>query len=373
MDVLQNDYRKIVNSLMGAFHTAPNSACHTLHSDFQTQSDLTFRLRTYICAYMAAYSPRAGMMRSAYFVSIYLPGVHAMYVFTALLLLLLLAWDADAFTNPPFAQSAGRLPPSATTPLHVSRTPRPVLEGRPAISTQSPPYKLFPITSSDSDPLPARVLNFLFVDPTKFVINTVGDLLRISGEGSVPMPSLTSLATSRLLDALSAVQPNGLPATPTQRAEIASLAADCEALNPTRNPASSPLMLGQWRLLYTDLTPAAPSSGRLGPFTGAVFQELSAGRIRNLLQVGSPALVSAELCAAAQVADKQTWRIAFQTVSVNLGPLRLYSRDFGEREVREWRITYLDGGLRIMRARNPAAGGEGFLFVLAREAWGGLS
>lgn len=257
----------------------------------------------------------------------------------ALLLQLLFALTADAFANKPI---------------------------KPANN-----YQLFPITSDPTDPLPTRLVNLLFVDPTKFIINTVGDLLRISGDGAAYMPSLSTLAILRLQDELATVQPNGLLATPSQRQSIDALARQCEALNPTPNPAASPKMFGRWRLLYTDLQPAAPSAGKLGPLTGDVFQILSPLSVTNSLRVAFPPL-TADLTASASVPDGRTWLISFGALSVRVGGLPVWSKSFvqpdGSTQVREWRITHLSDELRILRARNPTKeSGEGFLFVLRRE------
>ena len=91
----------------------------------------------------------------------------------------------------------------------------------------------------------------------------------------------------RLYEELGAVAPNGLSAGPAEQRRIADLVAQIEALNPTPKPSRSPLMAGFWRMLYTDMEPA-PSSGKLGPFVGDVFQDLQPekDRIVNLLKVG---------------------------------------------------------------------------------------
>lgn len=86
----------------------------------------------------------------------------------------------------------------------------------------------------------------------------------------VPCKSLTDKA-----------QPNGLQAPDSLRNEIAEAVRSIEAKTPTKRPAYSPLMKGIWKLSYTDFSPAAPSSGKLGPFVGDVFQDLSQGCIER--------------------------------------------------------------------------------------------
>ena len=85
-------------------------------------------------------------------------------------------------------------------------------------------------------------------------------------------------------------QPNGMKATPDQRSSIESLVKLIEKMNPIQNPAKSEKMNGNWVLLYTDLNPPAPSSGKLGPFTGKVYQQLDSVNlnIKNVIKVGFP-------------------------------------------------------------------------------------
>lgn len=90
-----------------------------------------------------------------------------------------------------------------------------------------------------------------------------------------------------LYSKLELCQPNGLDVSNEKRLEINNLTKQIEALNPTKNTAKSDLMNGFWRMLYTDLTPAAASNGKLGPFVGEVFQDLNSQtlQVKNLLQV----------------------------------------------------------------------------------------
>eukprot|EP00976_Prorocentrum_cordatum_P087401 1186885-Prorocentrum_minimum.AAC.4 len=91
---------------------------------------------------------------------------------------------------------------------------------------------------------------------------------------------------SVLYEELQKVAPNGLSATPDDKRRIAEIVTDIEQSNPTIAPAHSTLMPGFWRMLYTDMEPA-PSSGKLGPFIGDVFQDLRPENslILNLLKV----------------------------------------------------------------------------------------
>ena len=97
-------------------------------------------------------------------------------------------------------------------------------------------------------------------------------------------------------------------ATKAMKEEINRLVSDLEKLNPTSNAAYSSKMNGFWRLEYTDFDPPAPSSGKLGPFVGDVYQDLDgkAGIIKNLLKVSFPPITGA-LIAKQRIKNRNTW------------------------------------------------------------------
>lgn len=111
-----------------------------------------------------------------------------------------------------------------------------------------------------------------------------GNVTRIVLASAGASPNLKNV----LYKELEKVSPNGLTATPDDQRKIAEMVTAVERENPTSAPAHSPLMAGFWRMLYTDMEPA-PSSGKLGPFVGEVYQDLrpTDGLIVNLLKVNS--------------------------------------------------------------------------------------
>lgn len=113
---------------------------------------------------------------------------------------------------------------------------------------------------------------------------------------------------TNLIEMLKDCQPNGIYATTKQRTEISSAVAKIENFNPTKNPASSNKMNGFWKMLYTDFSPVAASSGKLGPFVGDVYQDLNAERkeIINILNIKFPPIKGA-LVAKLSIPDKRTW------------------------------------------------------------------
>mmetsp|Transcript_25086 Transcript_25086/g.56357 ORF Transcript_25086/g.56357 Transcript_25086/m.56357 type:complete len:149 (+) Transcript_25086:592-1038(+) len=139
-------------------------------------------------------------------------------------------------------------------------------------------------------------------------------------------------------------------------------------------------MNGFWRLLYTDLPATAPnpSNGRLGPFTGDVFQSLDSnqGQIKNILRItpipGFPLEILGALTATQTVHAPDTWDIEFLRVGNSIAGIALPPKQFAPgSQIRRWRITYLDDNFRILRAFNPfplpGAGAEELLFVFSRE------
>ena len=214
------------------------------------------------------------------------------------------------------------------------------------------------------------------IEKTKIVLKKVEELLRV-GETN------NKFVREELMKMTDEVQPNGIGASPEQRERINELVSLLETNNPTPRPATSSMNSGRWRMVYTDYCPAGPSSGKLGPFIGDVFQQLSPelGVIENILDIKSPP-IQGKLVASQSVISDDTWRIAFRYVSNTVGPFKLSTKAFPPdgaegAQVRLWRHTYLDESLRILRAGREVSTGDGpvgssdaeeFLFVTMKEA-----
>ena len=178
-----------------------------------------------------------------------------------------------------------------------------------------------------------------------------------------------------LYELVNQCQPNGIDAQPSTRVEINSIIASLEKLNPTTTPALSEKMNGFWRMDYTDFSPPATSSGKLGPFIGEVYQDLygsnqtsTAGIIKNILRIKFPPIIGALVAKQRIVAD-DTWSIEFDRLSnkvAGLIQLPIVAFPPGS-QLRLWQITYLDDDLRIMRAgRLPLRRDESFIFIFRR-------
>ena len=179
---------------------------------------------------------------------------------------------------------------------------------------------------------------------------------------------------------------NGASRTKEQESNIDSYVKVLEKYSPTSSPAYSSKMDGMWKLLYTDFTPAAASSGKLGrlntyllvypylfthsftgPFIGDVYQKLDSnlGIIKNILKLN---FLGVEGCLVAKqsVLDSSTWQIEFDRLENSVAGFKLPVTKFKTREIRLWKIVYLDNDLRILRAKRPDSA-ESFLFILRRE------
>ena len=133
----------------------------------------------------------------------------------------------------------------------------------------------------------------------------------------------------------------------------------------------SPLINGYWKMLWTNFEPAAPSSGKLGPFVGDVYQEIDLpnGIAKNILKVDIPPIEGC-LTANAKIANENTIAISFNNVGnkifgkVPLGPNVKFEEGS---EVRLWEHIYLDDTYRILYARRVTdIGKKGFLYIMKR-------
>lgn len=157
--------------------------------------------------------------------------------------------------------------------------------------------------------------------------------------------------------------------TEAQKQTIKSIAQSLETVNPTSNPASSSLMGGQWRLVFSD-SPGV-SSGKVGPFwTGRVYQDVDLAEklYYNILEVGAKEKPWLKACLKAtwKEVDASTWEVEFEDITIDVFG-KSYVRQFNNVK-RYWQISYLSSTVRIMRGRRPERKEEdAFLFVLQKD------
>eukprot|EP00802_Teleaulax_amphioxeia_P008404 Tamp_08413.p4 GENE.Tamp_08413~~Tamp_08413.p4 ORF type:complete len:178 (-),score=30.40 Tamp_08413:1136-1669(-) len=100
-----------------------------------------------------------------------------------------------------------------------------------------------------------------------------------------------------------------------------------EALvSPTQNIATSPIVDGVWKLIFTTTT--GSSGGKLGPFVGNVFQDIrySDGKYYNILRLGP---VEAVLSAHWDVVNNDKWDVTFDDIKLDVFGLTLVNKEFG--------------------------------------------
>jgi hypothetical protein len=158
---------------------------------------------------------------------------------------------------------------------------------------------------------------------------------------------------------------NGIE-TPTElQLQIKDLCTQLQQVNPNPKPCLAPSLLnGFWYMLYTDYSPPGPSSGKLGPFVGNVYQEidLDEGVARNIFRLQNSLLpvlnIIGELTAFPTTKDDGTTvAITFDKVGTKvcgllpLGPNIEFPKG---QEIRLWNHIYVDDTYRILFAKNNA-------------------
>jgi hypothetical protein len=191
------------------------------------------------------------------------------------------------------------------------------------------------------------------------------------GAAKVKPPSPEE-SLAELNDLIAQAPKNGIDTPADLEAEIVRVCQKLELANPTKAPAKSELMNGFWRLLWTNFAPAAPSSGKLGPLVGNVYQDLdfNAPFARNILKIDFPP-IAGELFANPRIVNDSTVAITFVSVGnklagvVPFGPKIKFEEG---KEVRLWEHIYLDDDYRILHARREedTSGERGALFILKR-------
>jgi hypothetical protein len=158
--------------------------------------------------------------------------------------------------------------------------------------------------------------------------------------------------------------------------------------------SSSLLLNGFWYMLWTNYSPAGPSSGKLGPFVGNVYQELilvtddestaantttastahtNSAVARNIFRLDFPPIMG-ELMASPRVYNDTTVAITFEKVGTKVAglfPLGPNIQFKPNKEVRLWDHIYVDDQYRILYASNAAtkAGTDAnprYLYIMKR-------
>jgi len=163
---------------------------------------------------------------------------------------------------------------------------------------------------------------------------------------------------------------NGTDRTDAQRSEIAAL-LEASLGGPSRGvisgvtsssvaPSRVDLAGTRWTLLYTDS--GGNSSGKLGPFVGAVTQafepEPGSGRYKNVVDLGPLTL---ELKATCSAMDDRTIKVVFDDLAVILFGVELLRKPFPPGRAGTWRMALQGEELRVLYTN------QGNVFALERK------
>lgn len=150
---------------------------------------------------------------------------------------------------------------------------------------------------------------------------------------------------------------NGIKATDDVRSKVAKIVKDLELLNDVKSIGTSPIMNGNWKLMYTT-TNDGPSSGRLGPFIGRVDQDVDVTNTKyiNGVRLGG-GIVQGALTATWDNLGPKLWTVKFLNIEIKLFGIAVLKKSLLGTEG-TWQMTYLDKDIRVLYAtgkRNPEA------------------
>ena len=215
--------------------------------------------------------------------------------------------------------------------------------------------------------------------------------------------SSRDIRLTQLQDLLAQAPKNGIDTPPELVQQIVDVCTQLEQVNPNPKPCQRPasiesLLNGFWYLQWTNYGPPGPSSGKLGPFVGNVYQDLkltaadndndnnnnnnntTALFARNIFRVdlfnNRNLNIMGELLATPHIHDDTTVAITFVKVASKVAgwlPFGPQIEFEPNKEVRLWEHIYVDEQYRIFYARNAnatastAENDRGYLYVVERQ------
>jgi len=110
----------------------------------------------------------------------------------------------------------------------------------------------------------------------------------------------------------------------SEHAQVISMSRGLKS--PTQNIATSSIVDGVWRLIFTTTT--GSSGGKLGPFVGDVDQDIryNDGKYFNILRLGP---IEAILSAHWDVVNGDKWDVTFDDIKFLVFGLPLIEKEFG--------------------------------------------
>ncbi|KAG7356867.1 plastid lipid-associated PAP/fibrillin family protein [Nitzschia inconspicua] len=193
---------------------------------------------------------------------------------------------------------------------------------------------------------------------------------------------------SSLTEWIAKAPKNGIDTPPDLATTIEEICQQLEEMTPNPSPTQIPSLLnGFWYMMWTNYSPAGPSSGKLGPFIGNVYQDLQLDDYaiaRNIFRLDFPLPIMGELTATPSIRDDTTIAIAFVKVGTKLAGFLPFGPNIEfeqNKEIRLWDHIYVDDDYRILYAKNAASDANsvsssdglsnsikdrGFLYVMKR-------
>lgn len=154
---------------------------------------------------------------------------------------------------------------------------------------------------------------------------------------------------------------NGIKASENAREEIAELVTQLERVSKDSKLTTSPLMEGDWNLVYT--TNEGSSAGKIGPLVGDVVQNVNLADGVYLNYVRLPGIEGA-LTASWDVLPKNQWRVKFEQIKFSIFGIKVVEKPLGA--VGTWRFTYLDEDLRILYAAGGKNTAKENVYILSK-------
>jgi PAP_fibrillin len=157
---------------------------------------------------------------------------------------------------------------------------------------------------------------------------------------------------------------NGIKASQTARDEVSEIVTELEKLNSVSVISSSPVMNGNWKLIYT--TNEGSSAGRLGSFIGRVDQDIdvSANKYINYVRLGG--IVQGALTASWDNLSPKLWRVKFLDLAITVFGIPVTKKSLVG-SIGTWRMTYLDEDVRILYAQGGKNTVLENIYILAKD------
>lgn len=158
---------------------------------------------------------------------------------------------------------------------------------------------------------------------------------------------------------------NGIKIQPVAKSKVNTMVKELESLNEEKKITTSPLMNGNWKLIYTSNN--GSSAGKLGFFIGRVDQdiELSSNKYINYVRLGGN-IVQGALSATWDNLSPKVWKVKFIDVTISVLGIPITKKSLiGSEGI--WRMTYIDDNIRILYAQGGKNAKIENVYILAKE------